>query len=235
MGRKKKTGFIRIKWKPAALQEAGLPDIEYPVSAQALDDILSSGGQIDFAQQLYWIQAYSHEADDWESLEPASLRLTELLAPPDNREVLTAKGEDWFLEFGPVDLTRHIITIHRKATVLAAIAPREDFRLRVMLFRPLDAHSLGYLTGIGQIPGPDGNVCMRENNWQYALDSASHGTSQMYLFMAGKSHFAMWHYGLGITDDRSEDKRFMPQRQVSPLPPNLAATHVGVFYQYAPE
>ncbi|MCA8457564.1 hypothetical protein LGN04_27040 [Burkholderia multivorans] len=89
-------------------------------------------------------------------------RLAELLAPDDARDVISAAGDHWWLEVGPVDLAGKLVTIQRGDFLIAAITARDDGRLRVAVFRPLDAKSAEYLIGIGQVPHHEHGVCMRE-------------------------------------------------------------------------
>jgi hypothetical protein len=139
--------FIEMHWKSGWLQEYELPDIGYPMPSDASDEVLNSGGEISFAQILFWLQEYSAaQREGWQELEPAMQRLAELLAPGDSREVLTAQGDTWFLELGPVDLSSIIITIQRHDYLIAAIAPRQDFRLRVAAYHPLDAKAINFYT-----------------------------------------------------------------------------------------
>lgn len=86
---------------------------------------------------------------DWRALEPAMARLAELLAPDDDATATTLAGDDWWLELAPVDVTDEILTIQRDGELIAAIAPREDGRLRVAVYRPLDAESAGMLIRSG--------------------------------------------------------------------------------------
>jgi high affinity sulfate transporter 1 len=87
-------------------------------------------------------------------------RLAELAAPADEREVVIASGDDWWLEIGPVDLGRQIVTVQRGERLIAAITARQDGRLRVAVYRPLDGKSARYLVGLGQIPHPQHGDCM---------------------------------------------------------------------------
>lgn len=48
---------------------------------------------------------------NWTELEPAMGRLAQILSPDDPRPVLSATGDDWWVELGPVDLCSNIVTI----------------------------------------------------------------------------------------------------------------------------
>ena len=78
--------FIEMHWKAEWLREYGLPDIGYPMP-NATGEVLNAEGEIGFAQILFWLQDFSAERrEEWQKLEPAMQRLTELLAPDDSRE-----------------------------------------------------------------------------------------------------------------------------------------------------
>ena len=64
-----------------------------------------------------------------------------------------------------MDLSGKLVAVQRGDVLIAAITARDDGRLRVVVFRPLDAKSAEYLIGLGQVPHPELGVFMRENNW----------------------------------------------------------------------
>ena len=66
-------------------------------------------------------------------------RLAELVAPDDARDVISATGDHWWIEVRHVDLGGKLVTIQRGDALIAAITARDDGRLRVAVFRPLDA------------------------------------------------------------------------------------------------
>ena len=73
---------------------------------------------------LYQLQMRSRDGDaDWQHLEPAMDRLAHLVAPNDQRPVLSATGDNWWLEVGPVDLAGPIVTVQRGDKLIAAMAP----------------------------------------------------------------------------------------------------------------
>ncbi len=223
--------FIEMHWKSEWLREHGLPEIGYPMPTDACGEVLNSEGEISFAQILYWLQEFSAEQQEgWQELEPAMQRLAELLAPDDSREVLTVQGDTWFLELGPTNLSSTIITIQRRDYLIAAITPRYDFRLRVAAYHPLDAKTINYLLGISLRPDAEGNVCLRPNNWEYALDQASHPVSAFYACERGESYLSFWEYGLGVNADGTNSQIFDCQKQLESFAPNLVATQIGVYY-----
>ena len=90
---------------------------------------------------------------------------TSLITPDDDRALTSAAGEEWCIEIGPVDLAGRIVTIQRGDDLIAALASRDDGRLRLAAYRPLDATSANPI--IASALGPrreDGTVCMRGNN-----------------------------------------------------------------------
>jgi hypothetical protein len=193
-----------IRLKPETLARYGLPDIPYLVPAACLKPALPANGELPLAEMLYGLQRHSaNEAAEWQQLEPAMDRLAELLAPDDARDVMSVASDHWWLEVGPVDLGGKLVTIQRGDALIAAITARDDGRLRVAVFRPLDAKSAEYLIGLGQVPHPEHGVCMRENNWEYALDCSA-GSGNYYAADRGEAYLSYWEKGLGISHDGSD-------------------------------
>jgi hypothetical protein len=227
------TEFTMLQWKADVLADRGLPDVGFPVPVSAFPEILSQGTELSPAQLLFWFQEYyGEEAESSGSTEAAMLALTELLAPDDDTEVLSAEGDNWFLEFGPVNYRNTVIAIQRWGELLALIAPRCDGRLRVAVYRPLDSKALRSLTSLGINPHPESGVAMRENNWEYAKDSSCHTTSALYAAMAGKSHLTFWEFGLGDCGDGKLDDGIVAAAERGPMASALALTQVGVNYEY---
>ena len=166
------TSFAELHLKPEALLRFGLPNIGYPIPAAMLPELLASSDDLPLAALLHWLQQQSSQADcDFRKLEPAMARLARLLALDDD--------------------TRDTVT---------AIARRDDGRLCAAAYRPLDASSANKLIILAQNPHPDGGVCMRENNWEYALD-ASAGMAQAYAAEEGSAYFSYWQRGIGTFHD----------------------------------
>lgn len=225
------TSTVDIQLKAEALQRHGLPDITYPIPVIYLEQLLSDGGELPLGLLLHGLQQKSQAGNaDWQKLEPAMTRLAELLAPADDqREALVAMGDNWWLEIGSVDLLGKIVTIQRQSCLVAAIAPREDGRLRIAVFRPLDAKSAEYLLSLSQNPDPVHGVCMRENNWEYALDCSA-GMGNTYAAEAGEAYLSYWEKGLGISWDGSELPEWRAQLRQTPRRPALAAIELGIHY-----
>jgi hypothetical protein len=219
-----------IHLKPEILARYGLPDIAYPLPLGDLQAALSQDGELPLAVMLQALQQHGAEAGvDWRRYEPAMNRLAQLLTEDDGRAAAPVMGDDWWLELGPVDLAGELVTIQREESLVAAISAREDGRLRVAVFRPMDAKSLEYLIGLGQLPHSEHGVCMRENNWQYALDCSA-GNGNYYAADRGEAYLSYWKYGLGISSDGSEIPGWHAQKGLVARQAAVAATELGVHY-----
>ena len=184
--------FRSLHLKPATLERYRLPDIPYCITQTDLQAVISGEEDLPLAVLLRGLQQRSRDGGvQWQEVEPAMDRIAELLAPDDAREVISAAGDHWWLEIGPLDLNTKLVTIQRGDALIAAITPRNDGRLRVAVFRPLDAKSAEYLIGLGQVPHPEHGVCMRENNWEYALDCSA-GNGNNYAADRGEAYLSYW-------------------------------------------
>ena len=222
--------FLELKLKSEILAKYGLPDIPYPIPKTHLQSVISESGEIPLASILYGLQKASREDENyWQRVSPAMVRLAELLAPEDLRDSISATGDNWWLEVGPVNLNDTLVTIQRRNTLIAAITPLNDGRLRVAVFQPLDAKSLSYLMGLSQIPGPKHGVCMRENNWEYALDCSA-GIGNWYASDRGESYLSYWEKGLGLSSDGTEIPVWRNQLGLIARPAAQAITEIGVYY-----
>lgn len=181
---------VDLYLKPEVLARYRLPNIAYPIASAELHAALSAGGELPLAMMLHGLQEVVRDGEaDWKKLEPAMSRLSELLQPDDEHDVISVEGETWWIEIGSVNLGGKLVTVQRGTDLIAAITPRDDGRLRVSVFRPLDGKSAEFLTGLGKTPPPTHGVCMRENNWEYALDcSASNGNH--YAFDRSEAHLS---------------------------------------------
>ena|GEM_PF-294415 len=227
--------FVDIHLNQKSLHTYSLPDIAYSVPIRSLDTALSNDGQLPFADMLYGLQQRSRVGNvEWQSLEPAMERLAQLIAPQDTREIITATGDDWWLEIGPIDLNAKLVTIQRRDLLIAAIVNRGDGRLRVAVFRPLDAKSTGYLIGLGQTPHPEYGVNMRENNWEYALD-ASAGMGNHYAAGRGEAYLSYWETGIGILHDGTIAADWRKMKDLTSRAAALVVTELGVHYSLSPQ
>ena len=222
--------FIEIHLKPQTLERYGLPDIPYPITIDDLQTSLDDGEGPPFATLLYNLQKRSeYDCPHWRDLEPAMARLAELLAPKADHEILAVASENWWLELGPVNLDTQIVTVQRQNNLIAAINPTKDGRLRIATYRPLDAGGASRLIAMGQNPHPEYGVCMRENNWEYALD-ASVGMGNFYRFTAGHAHLSYWEDGIGIYGDGTEDPNWREMLDLTPRPAIQVMTELGIYH-----
>lgn len=227
--------FAELHLKPGTLERYGLPDIPYPVPTVSLQSALRGNEQLPLAVMLHGLQQRSQDGDaEWQQVEPAMDRIAELLAPDDARDVISAAGDHWWLEVGPVDLGGKLVTIQRGDALIAAITAREDGRLRVTVFRPLDAKSAQYLIGLGQVPHPEHGVCMRENNWEYALDCSA-GNGNYYAADRGEAYLSYWAKGLGISWDGSDVPEWRKQLDLVARPAARVVTELGICYTLSDE
>jgi len=216
--------------KADVLERYQLPDIAYPIRKSDLTVCLEESGSLPVASLLHGLQQRSRDgAAEWQQVEPAMDRLAELLAPDDARDVVSAAGDHWWLEVGPVDLGGKLLTIQRGDALIAAITARDDGRLRVAVFRPMDAKSAEYLIGLGQVPHPEHGVCMRENNWEYALDCSA-GNGNYYAADRGEAYLSYWEKGLGISWDGSDVPEWRKQLDLVPRPAARVVAELGVYY-----
>jgi len=224
---------IDLRLKPATLAHYNLPDIPYPISLAAFDMALSGDSELPFASMLNQLQMRSKAgAADWQILEPAMDRLAQLIAPNDPRPVLSASGKEWWVEVGPVKLDGTIVTIQRGDKLVAAMSKTDGGRLRVAAYRPLDAKSATYITGLAARPHPEHGVCMRENNWEYALDCSA-GNGNFYAYMRGEAYLSYWANGIGLVSDGTQDANWLAVKELPNRSPPLAVTELGVYYSYS--
>lgn len=222
--------FVELVLKPEALERYGLPVMAYPLLSQAFLEAIGGDGELPLPDMLFGLQNKSaRDCPDWQSLEPAMARLAELIAPDDGRDIISAASDEWWLEIGPVALDGPVIAIQRKDELVAALACREDGRLRAAAFRPLDARIIGTLMSLSQNPHPVHGVYMRENNWEYARD-ASAGTGQFYAYERGEAYLNYWPKGLGDRDDGQIHEAWIAMRTMSPRQPSQVAVEIGVCY-----
>ncbi|MCS2162619.1 NUDIX hydrolase [Scandinavium sp. H11S7] len=186
-------------------------------------------GELSLIMKLYGLQKCSSTGDaKWQQLEPEMDEFAKLLTSDDLQEVIPAIGDDWWLEIGPVNLGDRIVTIQRGDTLIAAITATEDGRLRVAVFRPLDGKSAEYLTGLGKLPHPEHGVCMRENNWEYALDCSA-GNGNVYASYNGEAYLSYWEKGLGIRLDGTDVPIWRKQQDLVCRPAARVVTELTVY------
>lgn len=221
--------LFEIEVPNETLHALGLPEMRYPVRAAALATIDTATPPL--AEILFGLQcASAGDERGWPQLEPAMARLAQLLAPHTHKGFSQElSGPNWWLRLGGVDLTTTVVTVQRGNELIAALQPTRDGRLCVSTYRPLDAKSAEYLTALGQTPHPETGVCMRADNWAFALDS-SVGMGNHYADALGEAYLSYWEHGIGILWDRSEEPRF---RRCLALTPRPAAELAAELTTYA--
>lgn len=223
------TRFTKITWSSDVLAPLGLPSIDYPVPFDAFPALMESGGDVPFEYLLVWMMQYAAADEDWQKYDDALLALMAKVAPPDDRETLSAEGEDFWLEVGPVDLEGDIVTVQRQDRLIAAMTGRPDGRLRICLLSPPEAKTANYLLGLSRKPGPNGLFNMRETNWQLAVESTG-GFGSMYAADAGVTYLSRWEFGLGISMTGEKIDPWFGQRQLSRIPSALVVGAIGTCY-----
>lgn len=227
--------FADVHFKPEVLARYGLPDIAYPIASPDVKAAVDARGELPLAMMLHGLQVSTRDGDtEWKRYEPVMSRLAELLVPVDKRDGISAAGDHWWIEVGPVDLSDKLVTVQRGGNLIAAIAPRNDGRLRIAVFRPLDAKSAEYLKGLGQVPHPEHGVCMRENNWQYALDCSA-GNGNHYASERGEAYLSYWEKGLGISWDGTEVPAWRKQMNLTARPAAQVVVEMGVHQSVSEE
>ena len=224
---------LELRLKPEILARYSLPDILYPMSLEPFDAALGSNAELDFGLMLYQLQVRSRDGGaDWQLLEPAMDQLAQLVAPQDPRTVLSATGDNWWLEVGPVDLDGPIVTVQRGDLLIAAMAATEEGRLRVASYRPLDGKSANYLLSLGLKPYLEHGVCMRANNWEYALDCSA-GSGNFYAAERGEAYLSYWQNGIGNIADGSQDLHWLAMKDLTSWPASLTVAELGIQYSLA--
>ena len=228
--------FIHFSFKPEFLAKWGLPFIEYPILQTAFESAIEKQDhKLDFGNMLYWLQEYSALLDKgWEKLEPAILKLAELIAPEDVDQIAHIHTPDFYINAQKRDLSLELIGIHRGNQVLAIIRPVPEQKIGIMVFHALDAKAIRYLMNLARHPHPEHGVCMRENNWEYALDQAGLGGASMYASMRGESYLAYWENGLGVKHNGEIDSGLKHYHTKEQIMPNVVSAQIGNHYVKMP-
>ena len=148
--------MIELHPQPDALGVLGLPAIPYPVALPVFQAAVANDGELPLADMLHGLQLRAAHGADWQRLEAAMERLSELIAGDDARPLVTVRGADWWLEIGSVDATVEAISVHRGDSLLARLADRGDGRLRLAAFRPLDGSAIALILALARVDGDDG-------------------------------------------------------------------------------
>jgi ADP-ribosylglycohydrolase len=228
--------IIEMRLKPHILEKYGLPDIEYPVRLDALDAALGENGEMPFAEMLFGLQERGRKGTaDWQRLEPAMERLAQILAPQDDREIFYAADDNWRMELGPVDLVNaKLVAIQRGGLLIAALAYRGDGRLRVAVFRPLDAKSINSLIALNMNPDPEHGVNMRENNWEYAIDQTP-GLGNAFADERGEAYLCYWEKGLGLKPDGTIHPEWRAMTDLVPRRPTSVIVELAIYCSFSDE
>lgn len=227
-----KSDFAFFKFDAAALIQFGLKEIQYPVPSTQLPRIISSD-EIHHHLLLLWLQLYSSVSpEEWKDLEDAMLALINLIGGDDQHSTANVAGDTWSFKAASVDLTKEVVTIQRKEHLLAAIMGAPKGGVIISHYRPLDAKSIRYILGMTLNPNPDGSVCMRPNNFEYAKDCSA-GMGNTYAFMRGEAHLSYWEHGIGLDQERKPVEGWSEQRALEPLSAHALAVQIGNYYQYA--
>lgn len=205
----------------------------HPISTLKQDAVDTKQKEPLLAEQLYELQQRSRDAGSgYRQFEAEMDRLAAILTTEKDQLVATVAGDDWWLEVGPVNIDGKIVTIQRCDQLIAAITARDDGRLRVAVYRPLDAKSADYLIGLGKAPHPNGGVCMRENNWEYALDCAA-GAGNFYAADHGEAYLSFWENGIGINSDGTENQVYRPFKELPPHCTTVVVTELSVYSEFS--
>ncbi|HEY4529276.1 MAG TPA: hypothetical protein VIG97_02940 [Luteimonas sp.] len=154
--------MIELHPQADALGVLGLPAIPYPVALPVFQAAVANDGELPLADMLHGLQLRAAHGADWQRLEAAMERLSELIAGDDARPVVTVRGDDWWLEIGPVDTAADCIALRRGDSLLALLADRGDGRLRLAGLHPLDGSAIALLLALSRIDGEDGAVSAGE-------------------------------------------------------------------------
>lgn len=229
-----RTDYMKLRWKEEMLASFDLPDIEYPFPMRSLEQAVVSG-DIQFTDMLFWIQdCCADSREDWLDYEPAMLRLSELIVPEKSPEKIIVEGDSWLLLVASVDLAKEIVTIQRGNFLVAALQDYGDGYLVASAYRPLDGKSTEYLRSLSLKPAPDGTVCMRPNNWEYALDCSA-GLGNMYAAERGEAYLSYWQFGLGISNDGSKVDEWYCQRDLTSTLSKYTAMQIKLNYENSEE
>lgn len=193
--------MIELHPRADALDMLGLPSIPYPVALPAFQAAVANDGELPLADMLHGLQLRAAEAADWQRLEPAMTRLAELLAAEDARETVSTRGDDWWLEIGPVDLDGELIALQRGHSLLAALVDRGDGRLRVAAWHPLDAHAMELLTALAVVPAARDDLGDPPSSWQRAREAAVGCCHDDRPGDQGRSLLSYWCDGIAADGD----------------------------------
>jgi hypothetical protein len=232
-GATEQKAFGNLHWNAEMMKSYGLPTIGFPAPHAAIKAAISGQLEIGFEELLYWLQRFTEiDTVQWRDYAPAMTRLAELITSEPAMAVVAIEGETFWLELGEVDLLRgDIVTIQRGEGLIGAFQKRENGALRFAAYQPLDAKAIRYATGLALKPSSDGTVCMRPDNWEYALDCSA-GNGNFYAADSGACYLSRWEFGLGISSDGSRVMGWCTEREKSPQEPGFVATQIEVHRRF---
>ena len=231
--------FGVIHWELKILREKGLAGVAVPMPVALMTEAIEAGGQlqhdITIGQLLDWMQEYVRYAhSDWRDFSVSLLRLAQRMAgesEDEKPETVIFDCEDCWVACTQVAIEQEIVTIQRQGNVLAVFAPTPDGRLGVMAYHPLDAKSLEYICAVATRPNEQGQVCQRENNWEYLKD-VSAGMGNIYASDTGEAYLSYWQYGLGKLEDGRLLLGWYRQRERMPVSASITAVQLEVYRQF---
>lgn len=161
-----------IELHPAAdaLDVLGLPAIPYPVALPVFQAAVANDGELPLADMLHGLQLRAAHGADWQRLEPAMARLSELIAGEDARAHVEASGDGWCLHLGPVGRSIESVALCRGDSLLALLAGRDDGGLRLSACRPLDGSAIALILDLARVGAPSGAAA--QDAWARTLAAA---------------------------------------------------------------
>jgi hypothetical protein len=217
----------QTRLKADILAKLGLPDSLYPIDLQTA---IENGGDIQPEQLLYWAQCHLKEVDSAEG-RSLILDIAATIAPDDERTVIRAESVEWFVEFGPLDVTLETCTIQRDGRLVAALQNRGDGRLRCAFYEAPDSKALDSILSLAIHPTSGGYVYHDTSNWMATVNSSG-TTSALYADVNKESYRSYWKFGIGLMHSKELDDNWAHQATRKPLPSILGVTMLGTYFSY---
>ena len=92
----------------------------------------------------------------------------------------------------------------------------------------------GRLTEMSLKPHFEHGVCMRANNWEYALDCSA-GNGNFYALTRGKADLSYWERRLGQVSDDAVQLQWTAMKSLLSRPPSIVVGKLGTYYCYTGE
>jgi hypothetical protein len=92
---------------------------------------------------------------------------------------------------------------------------REDGRLRVAVFRPLDSKSVDYLINLAQTCDHNLKTNQSERFWGN-ISARSQKIGNFYAADRGEAYLSFWEKGIGMNGDGTENATYRPYKDLSP-------------------